>query len=243
MAAFPGGRSGRAAAFPRGRVRLEPTGMPLVDALMSDPPPPSVLGAAPGCNSNLWRMALPSDREVVAMQLLPQVFGYWQSPGHLHGFVTPLCHEDGPVGEGTALVLGMLLAERNWHAEHCRELLLCAAATGYLNAELCGRQLGPCMRTVGIGMSQVSSALEDVARRGAHREVWEIMRGLLPVFLPAADERAHSGHTRALEFAADASRWAGARGAIPEVGAIAARNGSSGLVRAARRLHDHLVRT
>jgi hypothetical protein len=91
-------------------------------------------------------------------------------------------------------------------------------------------------------MSQVSSALEDAARRGAHRQVWEIMRGLLPVFLPAPGERAHTGHTRALEFAVDAAHWAGARGTIPEVAAIAARKGSSGLIRAARRLSEHLGR-
>ncbi|GAA4957112.1 hypothetical protein GCM10023334_074540 [Nonomuraea thailandensis] len=235
-------RSGRPVSLPRGRVLLEPTGMPLVDALMSDPPPRSALGAAPGCNLDLWRLMLPSDREVAAVQLLSQVFDYWRSPGHLHTYVTRLCHQDGPVGEGTALVLGALLAERGWHADHCHELLLRAIATGYLPAGECGRQLGRCLRGTGMGLSRVTSALEDAARGGAHRAVWEIMRGLLPVFLPAGEERAHSGHTRALEFAADAARWAGARGTIPEVAAIAARKGSSGLVRAARRLHEHLDR-
>ncbi|WP_344478989.1 DUF6493 family protein [Nonomuraea monospora] len=234
-------RDATSRSLPRGRVRLaEPTGMPLVDALLSDPPPPSVLGAAPTCDPNLWRLMLPSDREVVATRLLSQVFTTWGSPGHVHGFVTPLCHQDGPVGEGTALVLGMLLAERGWHAEGCQELLLRAADTGYLPAEECGRQLGRCLRGGAAGWKEVAAGLEEAARKGAHREVWEIMRGLLPVFLPGGDERARGSHTRALEFAVNACRWAGARGPIPEVAAIAARKGSSGLVREARRLHERL---
>ncbi|MFI7635456.1 DUF6493 family protein [Nonomuraea sp. NPDC049400] len=234
------GARGWSAPFPRPRVRLVPTGMPLVDVLLSDPPYSALI--APGGDLAAWRLALPSDREAVAMQLVPQLSHSWQSPGYLHTFMTPLCYQDGPVGEGTALLLGMLLAERGWHAERCRDLLLRAAAAGCLPAGECGRQLGLCLRRIGITMSQVSSALEDAARKGAHREVWEIMRGLLPVFLPAPEERAHSGHTRALEFAVDAARWAGARGTIPEVAAIAARKGASGLIRAARRLNEHLGR-
>ncbi|MEV4109081.1 DUF6493 family protein [Nonomuraea sp. NPDC049695] len=235
-----GHRAGWSAPFPRPRVRLEPTGMPLVDALLSDPPHSAL--SAPGGDLAAWRMALPSDREVVAMQLLPQLSHSWSNPGYLHTYMTPLRYQDGPVGEGTALVLGVLLAERGWHAERCRDLVLRAAAAGCLPTEECGRQLGRWLRGTGMTMSQVSSALDDVARKGAHREVWEIMRGLLPAFLPAPGERAHSGHTRALEFAADAARWAGAHGTIPKVAAIAARKGSSGLVRAARRLHEHLGR-
>ncbi|MDX3109181.1 hypothetical protein [Nonomuraea angiospora] len=65
---------------------------------------------------------------------------------------------------------------------------------------------------------------------------------LLPVFLPRPGERANAVHTRALEFAAEVAGWAGARGVIPEVAGIAARDGSSGLIRAARRLHEHLGR-
>ncbi|MGV9379497.1 hypothetical protein ACWDRB_26995 [Nonomuraea sp. NPDC003707] len=85
-------------------------------------------------------------------------------------------------------------------------------------------------------------ALDECARQGAHREVWQIMSGLLPVFLPRPGERANAAHTRALEFAAEVAGWAGARGTIPEVAGIAARDGSSGLIRAARRLDEHLGR-
>jgi hypothetical protein len=63
------------------------------------------------------------------------------------------------------------------------------------------------------------------------------------VFLPAGPgERGNAAHTRALELAVRLARWAEARGTIPEVAGIAARKGSSGLVRAARRLDEHLDR-
>ncbi|HUR06321.1 MAG TPA: DUF6493 family protein, partial [Nonomuraea sp.] len=235
----PLGARGLSAPFPRAVVRLEPTGMPLVDALLSDPPLTTC--NVPG-NPASGRLVLPSDREAVAMQLVPQLVDSWQHPGYLHAYMTPLCYQDGPVGEGTALLFGMLLAERGWHAERCRELLLRAAAAKCLPAEECGRQLGLCLRRIGISMSQVCANLEDIARKGAHREAWAIMRGLLPVFLPGPGERGNSAHTRALEFAAEVAGWAEARGVIPEVAGIAARDGSSGLVRAARRLDEHLCR-
>ncbi|MFC4006900.1 DUF6493 family protein [Nonomuraea purpurea] len=234
-----GARAGRPVLWPRPRVRLEPMGIPVLDTLMADLSRVDIRGF--GGYWPAWRLMLPSDREVVAMLFLAELFP-GRNLGHLEQYVAPLCHQDGPVGEGMALLLGMLASVRDWNEERCRELLLRAAATGCLPAGECGRQLGLCLRTVGITMSQVSSALEYCARRGAHREVWEIMSGLLPVFLPEPGERATSAHTRALEFAAEAARWAGARGTIPQVAGIAARKGSSGLIRAARRLHEHLDR-
>ncbi|MBF8184687.1 hypothetical protein ITP53_02780 [Nonomuraea sp. K274] len=49
-----------------------------------------------------------------------------------------------------------------------------------------------------------------------------------------------AGRAGVLAFAIDAARWAGARGTIPAVAAIAARTGSSGFVRTARLLHEQL---
>ncbi|WP_283135726.1 hypothetical protein [Rhizohabitans arisaemae] len=66
------------------------------------------------------------------------------------------------------------------------------------------------------------------------------MTGLLPVYLPGPGERPHSSHTQALTFAGDAARWAGAHGTLPVVAEIAARKGTSGFVRTARRLHEQL---
>jgi hypothetical protein len=94
-----------------------------------------------------------------------------------------------------------------------------------------------------VELGPVPRAPDACARQGGvHREVRQIMSGLLPVFLPRPGERANAAHTRALEFAAEVAGCAGARGTIPEVAGIAARDGSSGLIRAARRLDEHLGR-
>ncbi|GAA3598521.1 hypothetical protein GCM10022419_097540 [Nonomuraea rosea] len=231
--ASPGGH-------PRPRIRMEPAGIAFVDALLSDPP--RHRPGHHGSYDSSWWLVLPSDREVVAMHLIPHLYGDWQGPSRLHPHMTRLCHQDGPAGEGMALLLGVLLNERGWTGGHCRELLLRAIATKALPAAECGRQLGQCLRLLDVKPGLVLRALDECARQGAHQEVWQIMSGLLPVFLPRPGERGNATHTRALEFATEVAGWAGARGAIPEVAGIAARDASSGLVRAARRLHEHLGR-
>jgi hypothetical protein len=92
-------------------------------------------------------------------------------------------------------------------------------------------------------MGRVRSALEECAKQGAHRQVWEIMTGLLPVYLPGPDERPHAGHTQALTFAGEAARWSGAHGPVPVVAEVASRKGSSGFLRTARTLHEQLLTT
>ncbi|MER7369494.1 hypothetical protein [Nonomuraea wenchangensis] len=223
---------------PLARVRHEPTGIAFVDTLFRDPPSRRWVSYY----QSVWWLVLPSDREVMAMHLVPYLYDDWRGPGGLQPEISRLCHQEGPVGEGMALLLGILLGEEGWAAERCREPLLRAVATGSLPAVECGRQLGRCLRLLdGVRPAVVVRALDECARRGAHQEVWQIMSGLLPVHLPGPSERATSAHTRMLEFAAEVAGWAGARGVIPEVAAIAARTGSSGLVRAARRLHEQLA--
>ncbi|SEG16685.1 hypothetical protein SAMN05444920_10269 [Nonomuraea solani] len=223
---------------PRARIRQEPTGLAFVDALFCDPPRhPS---SRHGSYESWWWLVLPSDREVVAMHLMPRTYKDWPVPNRLHPYVTRLCHQDGPAGAGMALLLAMLLTDHGWNADHSRDLVLRAVATNALPATECGRQLGWCLRLHDIKPSEVLRALDECARRGAHQEVWQIMTGLLAVFLPGPGERAGTAHTRALEFALEKAGWAGARGVIPEVADIAARTGSSGFIRAARSLHDHL---
>ncbi|MEV0972976.1 DUF7824 domain-containing protein [Microtetraspora glauca] len=222
------------------RIRLEPTGLALVDALLADPP--SSRWDEHGAYMSHWRLLLPSDREAVAMHLLPHLLDAWDRPGHFHQYVAELFHQDGPAGEGLALLVAALLAERGWFQspERGQDLLLRAAADGSLSAVECGRQLGLTLRRASAKLNHVTSSLEDCARKGAHREVWEVMTGLLPVYLPGPGERPHSGHTQALTFAVEAARWADARGTIPMIAEIAAREGTSGFVRTARRLHQRL---
>ncbi|MET8340328.1 hypothetical protein ABZV14_42485 [Streptosporangium canum] len=223
------------------RIRIEPTGLALIDALLSDPRP--WRGEDDGMYMESWRLTLPSDREVVAMHLLPHVLDTWERPGYFHEYVAALFSQDGPVGEATALLIAVQLTERGMFAwpEHGRPLLLGAAAAGCLPAVECGRQLGLALRRDVTKMGHVHPALEECAKQGAHRQVWEIMTGLLPVYLPGPDERPYSGHTRALSFAIDAAGWAGTPGPVPAVAEAAARKGSSSFVRTARALHEQLL--
>ncbi|MDA0639549.1 MULTISPECIES: hypothetical protein [Nonomuraea] len=216
----------------RPRIRVEPTGLALVDTLLSDPRPWTFEDH--GRYMESWRLTLPSDREAVAMHLLPHLLNIWERPGYFHRYVAALFSQDGPVGEATALLIAAQVAERG------RDLLLSAAAAGLLPAVECGRQLGLCLRRDVARMSDVRAILEECAERGAHREVWQIMTGLLAVYLPGPDERPHASHTQALSFAIDAARRAGARGPLPAAEEAAARKGASRFVRTARALHAQL---
>ncbi|SEH01120.1 hypothetical protein SAMN05444920_11950 [Nonomuraea solani] len=225
----------------RPRIAIEPTGLPLIDALLSDPR--SYAGERDGVYMGSWWLTLPSDREAVAMHLLPHLLNSWDRHGYFHEYVAALFSQDGPVGEAMALLIAVQLAEQGFYAwaDRGRALLLGAAAAGCLPTVECGRQLGLCLRRGVAKMVHVRAELEECAKRGAHRQVWEIMTGLLPVYLPGPDERPYSGHTQALTFAIDAARWAGASGSVPVVAEVAARKGSSGFVRTARTLHEQLT--
>ncbi|MER6000246.1 hypothetical protein ABT120_16875 [Nonomuraea angiospora] len=136
--------------------------MAFVDALFCDPPlhGPSHRGSY----ESSWWLVLPSDREVVAMHLIPHLYDGWEGPGHLRPHATRLCHQDGPAGEGMALLVGIMLGERGWNAEHSRELLLRAVATEALPAAECGRQLGRCLRLLDVKLGPVLQALDECAR-------------------------------------------------------------------------------
>ncbi|MFC7639769.1 hypothetical protein ACFQX6_00930 [Streptosporangium lutulentum] len=88
----------------------------------------------------------------------------------------------------------------------------------------------------------MTAALEDAARDGAHREVWEVIRAALPHLLPRAGLRPYSGVTDLIAFGVRAAGWAEARGEIPEITAAAGRRSSSVFTRECRRLRDLLAR-
>lgn len=146
---------------------------------------------------------------------------------------------DGPAGQGMALILAHHLAEGPDGGAVPSFLHL--AATGGLPGEELGRQLAALLRRRGDGPGDVIAALRSAAQQGAYQEVWRVMRGLLPGYLPGVGERATSAHTRVMRFAADTAEWADARGGFPVVAELAGRSRSTELVRQARRLHDRLT--
>ncbi|MEU7893198.1 hypothetical protein AB0B45_10040 [Nonomuraea sp. NPDC049152] len=152
-----------------------------------------------------------------------------------------LVSADGPAGPGLALVLAHYLMEGPDGG--AVPPLLRLAATGGLPGEELGRQLADLLRRSGSSPADAVAALRAAAERGAHREVWQVMTGLLPACMPGAGERATSAHTRLMTFAAEVAEWADARGELAVVAEVSGRARGSELVRQARRLHDRLTGT
>ncbi|NJP88001.1 hypothetical protein HCN51_00770 [Nonomuraea sp. FMUSA5-5] len=190
-----------------------------------------------------WPFLMPSDREVVAAHLVPHLTGRWQRARAEPGQAWALAVADGPMGEAGALVQAYFVADRAWCAdpgERARPLVE-LAARGELDAEQVGRQLALLVRRTDLKPGPVFETLESAAALGAQREVWRIMAGFLPVFLPGPGERTHTRHAQSLTFALRAARWAQARGAVACVAEIARRRASNTFVRQARRLHTYLT--
>ncbi|MBF8192976.1 hypothetical protein ITP53_46360 [Nonomuraea sp. K274] len=222
-------------------IRVEPTGLPLVDDLFAEPA--WHRWEEHGRYLTWWPYLMPSDREVVAQHLLPHLLYSWNRPAEVRAAqARALALAGGPVGEGVALIQAYFVADRAWGKPEARAgLVLDMAARGDLAAEELGRQLALLLRRTWFKPGPVLETLESAAVGGAHREVWRVMTGFLPAFLPGAGHRAHARHAQALAFALRAARWAGARGAVPCVAEIAARKASNNFVREARRLHTHLT--
>ncbi|NRQ32152.1 hypothetical protein HII36_09935 [Nonomuraea sp. NN258] len=222
-------------------VSVEPTGLELIDALLSGAPAHRHDEHGP---MGWWHAVLPSDREVVAQHYLPYLLHQWDHAGIHPSYGAALAPADGPTGEAYALMLAYFLAtRRSWEQPpgEAVRLLLDLAARGELPAEEVGRNLALLLRRTWFKLGPVLESLESAAEHGAHLEVWRIMCGLLAAYLPGPGERPIPGHTRALDFALRAARWAGAARPVPCVAEIAGRKASSNFVRAARRLHTSLM--
>ncbi|WP_066948351.1 DUF6493 family protein [Microtetraspora fusca] len=150
-----------------------------------------------------------------------------------------LVSADGPAGPGLCLLLAHFLLQGPDGGAVLPLLQL--AATGDLPGEELGRRLADLLSRDGNGHGEALAALRAAAEQGAQREVWQVMRGLLPACLPGPDERSTTAHTRLMRFAADVAEWAGARGELAVVARLAARTRGSELVRQARRLHALLT--
>ncbi|MCP2357689.1 hypothetical protein HD597_004709 [Nonomuraea thailandensis] len=146
---------------------------------------------------------------------------------------------DGPGGPCLALLLARHLLEGP-DGDGVRPLLLLAASGGLPGAEL-GRQLAALLERGQGRAADAIAALTEAARLGAHREVWQVLTGLLPAYLPGTGERATGAHVRLVRFATEVAGWTGARGELPVVAGLAARARTSELVRQARDLHALLT--
>ncbi|WP_061293061.1 hypothetical protein [Herbidospora cretacea] len=218
-------------------LRARPTGHSFIDEMLLGRPRDS---ASSVDSAEAWPAMTPGHREVVSVHLLPQVLrGRWQrwaQVAALPGLVTA----DGPLGEATAVVLAVLLAENA--RDEVIPMTLRLAAKGELPAESIGRQMALAIRrTSWLEIRPAIAALTDLAERGGHHEVWRMVRAMLPGLLPREGRRITVSHAGLVAFAADVARWTGARGEIPEIAEFAASRRSARFIHECRRLHAQLT--
>ncbi|MEU6727505.1 hypothetical protein ABZ917_27705 [Nonomuraea wenchangensis] len=213
-------------------LRAEPTGLEALDELLG--PRARWSWFQSRGMLNWWPSLLPSHREVVAADYLPDL----THPGVAARWVRDLADADGPAGEAMALVLAFQVARADPEAA---ALLVRMAARGDLPAEEVGAQVALLLRrTPHYRERPIVGVLADAARQGAYEAVWRLLTRLLPALLPAPGERPRVEHIEAVTLAADVAAWTGARGPIPEVSAYATAGGRSRFARACARLHDQL---
>lgn len=212
-----------------------PTGLPLVDLMLSVPE-----HSGDAEHRAWWPSMLPSHREVAAAYLTSHVLRrYWVEDTVGPEQARELARAEGPVGTAFAVVLARVLGDPR--LPESVDVLLETAARDELPAAEVGRQTGLLVAGGEVRMIDMIAGLEAAARRGAHAHVWRIAATALPTLLPAPGERPRNGLAAFVALAAAAAEWSGARGEIPEVRAMAARRGGSGLLREIRRLHDLLT--
>ena len=208
-----------------------PTGLPLVDLMLG-----VRRHRADAEHRAWWAAMLPSHREVTAAYLMPDVLRrFWGADPVGPEEARDLVRADGPAGAAVSVVLARVLGDPR--LPESVDVLLEAAARDDLPTAGIGRQAGLLVVSGEVRMADMIAALDDAARRGAHAHVWRIAAAALPTLLPKPGERPRHGLASFLTLAIATAEWCGARGEIPEVRAMAARKGTSGLLRESRRLH------
>ncbi|MCK2219460.1 DUF6493 family protein [Actinomadura sp. ATCC 31491] len=189
-----------------------------------------------------WPLVLPSHREIVAAHLASRLCESAESGESQARVLAGLVHGEGPLGPGMAhaLACGMGQAQAAGRAAATDTLLRLAAAGEVPAADLAAAVTG-LVRAELVKLNRVVAVLDDATQAGAHEAVWEVVVRLLPGLLPQEGERARTGLADLLAAGARAARIGRVRAELPEVGAVAARGGSSRLVQEARRLQQ-LVR-
>lgn len=214
-------------------VSAPPTGLDLIDLLFSDPR--MYLRAGGGC-LDWWPGVLPSHREVAAGYLLQHYSWDWpeRSPNREH--LVRLAGAEGPLGAASAVMLAFHLNDEDPAGRTAAlEVLLALAAGGALPGAELGEQLGRLVRQEMVTLSRVLPSLTEAARLGAGRQVWEVVAAAIPHLVPAEGERAKSGLADLLALGV-ATVPPGADEPIPGLAGLAARKGSSRMVREAARL-------
>ncbi|WP_371783489.1 DUF7824 domain-containing protein [Streptosporangium subroseum] len=211
------------------------TGFPLIDLVFRDPPRGGV-----GIHLTWWAAMFPSHREVAATHLLPHLFRHqWHRSAVRSSHLRQITRGDGPPGVSVSLILGLMLGDPD--RPEAVDILLETAGRGDLNAAELGRQTALLVKRDQMKLVHLTAALESASSQGAHREVWTAIAAALPLLIPGSGRKPHHGFAAFVALGATNAVRSHARGAIPELEAMAARKGSSGVLREARRLHGLLT--
>ncbi|MFI7610308.1 DUF6493 family protein [Nonomuraea terrae] len=171
-----------------------------------------------------WVAQLPHHRDEVAARthhgevLSPRLF-------------PALMESGGPAGFAVHRHVARALPYR----EEAVDALLVLAAQGQLDSRLLAGQLQVLMR---YGKAKrYADSLRAAAETGAYATVWSVLEALLPASLRDEPVREAGAF---LALAVECASRCGAKGSIAEVDAMAARRGSSQMVKQARLLRDVL---
>ncbi|MBL7258105.1 DUF7824 domain-containing protein [Paractinoplanes lichenicola] len=192
---------------------------------------------------------LPHHREVCAAWALPGLAALADRDQRAGSTVLPLLAEnDGPFGPAMSLAVAYVLAARHeLDRAAAVDAFVTLAARATSAVDEAGVETGGFGASVGrdlarlttggmIKLSRAVLSLADAHRGGASAAVWEVVAAALPPLLPAAPR----GLPGLLELASLVAAATGARGEIPGLAEVAARPGSTSLLRESRRLRSVL---
>jgi Family of unknown function (DUF6493) len=172
-----------------------------------------------------WAAQLPHHRdEVAARTHHGQVLSARLFPA--------LMESGGPAG----FALHNHIARALPYREEAVDALLVLAAQGQLDSRLLAGQVRALLKYGHV--KRIADALRAAAETGAYATVWSLLESLLPALLGGDKPVREAGAFLAL--AVECASRCGARGSIAEVDAMAARSGSSQMVKQAKLLRDVL---
>ncbi|WP_030183422.1 DUF6493 family protein [Streptomyces sp. NRRL S-813] len=177
--------------------------------------------------SAFWLAQLPHHRDEMAARL-----------GHTtHRMLPRLMETHGTAGYATHWQIAHRLGGNPKEADAVVDALLVLAAQGQLDARLLAGQWQALLRHGASTHNRATAALRAAAETGAWATVWSILEAALPALLR---DKPVNGAGAILALAVECASRSGAKGSIPEVDEVAARKGSSQIVKNARLLRDVL---
>jgi Family of unknown function (DUF6493) len=189
-----------------------------------------------------WPMLLPAHRDVIAAHLVPYLRMAVRDGRGAGAALPGLAAADGPVGAGMQLALGYGLAAHDWgDRAAAADALITLAARDQLDGQAFGEKLGVLIALGTLPLARVVPGLRELARAGAQAAVWSLVAAALPLILPPAVDQPPQRAGDLIALGVEVAQVVRPAAALPCVGKLAARRGSSQLIVQARRLRDALA--